>query len=396
MAFCALSEAKGMVIEMREVYYLLKRNILLYIRDYVSVFFSVLSMLIVLALMVIFLGNMNSENVVEALAQYGNTQGIVVDEENSEYMRMWVRDSLKDMDAEDMLAEYGSMQEIAVDEENLSYLIQMWIQNFLGKMNGGDMANMLSLLGGGVRDTAADKKNAEYLIQMWTLAGILEVNAITITLTVMGTMVQDETKSRLASFYMAPVKRIKIALGYILSSWMVGIGMCMLTLVLGEIYMALCGNPLLAAADFLALFGMIVLNVFVYASLAYLLALFIHSESAWSSILTIIGTLVGFVGAIYLPMSMLPEGVGKVLKCLPVLHGAAMMRMVCTRDAITRTFAGLPETAGDTFREQMGVSIFMDGKEISMQYQILFLVLCAIIAIIASAWISKGRKLRDR
>lgn len=304
---------------MREIYCLLKRNILLYIRDYVSVFFSVLSMLIVLALMVIFLGEMNSDNVVDALAQLG-----------------------------------------------------------------------------GVRDTVTDEKNAAYLIQMWTLAGILEVNAVTITLTVMGAMVQDEAKNRLASFYTAPVKRIKIALGYILSSWMIGTGMCVLTLALGEIYMALCHHPLLTAADFAGLFGMIVLNTFVYASLSYLLALFIHSESAWSSIFTIVGTLVGFVGAIYLPMSMLPDGVGKVLKCLPVLHGAAMMRKICTNDAVSRTFAGLPKAAGDAFREQMGVTVFIDGKEISLQSQILFLLACAIIAIAVSGWISRGRKLKDR
>ena len=304
---------------MREIYYLLKRNILLYLRDRVSVFFSILSMLIVLALMVIFLGNMNAENVVDALAESGS-----------------------------------------------------------------------------LRDTATDEKNAAYLIQMWTLAGILIVNAVTITLTVIGTMVQDEVKNRLASFYMAPVKRIKIAMGYILSSWIVGIGMCILTLIMGELYMVFCGHPLLSAADCLKLCGMIVLNTFIYASLSYFMALFIHSESAWSGIMTIIGTLVGFVGAIYLPMSMLPEGVSRVLKCLPVLHGAAMMRMVCTKDAVDQTFAGLPEIAGDTFRKQMGVSIFMGDREIVLLDQILFLIICAIIAIIASAWITKRRKLRDR
>lgn len=108
---------------MKTVFCLSKRNIIIYLRDRVSVFLSILSMLIVLALMVIFLGNMNSENVVDALAQFG-----------------------------------------------------------------------------GARDTATDKNNATYLIQMWTLAGILEVNAVTITLTVIGIMVQDEAKGRLASF----------------------------------------------------------------------------------------------------------------------------------------------------------------------------------------------------
>lgn len=304
---------------MREIYYLTKRNMLIYVRDHVSVFFSVLSMLIVLALMVVFLGSMNSENVVDALAAFG-----------------------------------------------------------------------------GVRDTAADEKNAAWLIQMWTLAGILEVNAVTITLTLMGTMVQDEAGNRLASFYMAPVKRIRIALGYIIAAWITAAGMCMLTLALGEGYMALCGYPLLDAAACLKLFGMIVFNTFACASLFYLLALFVHSESAWSSLMTIIGTLVGFVGAIYLPMSMLPERVGSVLKCFPVLHGAAMMREVCTEDAIAQTFEGLPGIAGEQFREQMGVTVFAGDREVSLPFQFLLIAVYAIIAITVSVWISRRRKLRDR
>ncbi len=300
-----------------------KRNIKMYLRDYASVFFSVLSMLIVLALMVIFLGKMNCENVVDALAQFG-----------------------------------------------------------------------------GVRDAAVDEKNAAYLIQMWTLAGILEVNAVTITLTVMGIMVQDEAKGRLASFYLTPVRKIQIALGYITASWFVGTVMCTLTLATGELYMAVCGHPLLDAAAWMKLIGMIALNTLVYASLSYLLALFIHSESAWNSIFTIIGTLVGFVGAIYLPMAMLPDGVSSVLKCLSVLHGAAMMRKICTADAIAKTFDGLPSAAGASFCEQMGVTVKIQHQgtstEILLYQQILFLMICAIIAVAVSVLVIRRRRLRDR
>lgn len=304
---------------MRQIYHLTKRDMLLFLRDRAAVFFSVLSMMIVLALMVIFLGNMNSENVINALSEFG-----------------------------------------------------------------------------GVRDTAADERNASYLIQMWTIAGILVVNAVTVTLTVTGVMVQDETSGRLASFYTAPVRRIKIALGYILAAFLIGVMMCVLTLAVSEMYLAVRGYPLLSFTDCLKLFCMILLNVFVYAALSYLLSLFVHSESAWSGMLTIVGTLVGFVGAVYLPMSMLPEGVAGVLKCLPVLHGAAMMRMVCTGDAISETFAGLPESAGELFRENMGVSIIMNGGQVSLKQQILFLTACGIIAIIAAALISRRRKVRDR
>ncbi len=56
------------------------------------------------------------------------------------------------------------------------------------------------------------------------------VNAVTVTLTVTGAMVQDETEKRLMAFYVKPVSRVKLSLGYILAAWVVGTGMCLLTL----------------------------------------------------------------------------------------------------------------------------------------------------------------------
>lgn len=304
---------------MKEVYCLVKRNVLVFVRDYSAVFFSVLSMLIVLGLMVIFLGGMNSEAVVNALEEFG-----------------------------------------------------------------------------GARDMTKDKANAKYLIQMWTLAGILVVNSVTVSLTVMGGMVQDEARGRLASFYVTPVARIKIALGYVIAAWVIASAMCILTLFVGEIYMVLQGHPVLPIIDWIRVVGMIMLNAFVYASLGYLLALFVRSESGWGGLLTIIGTLVGFLGAIYLPMSQLPESVGSVLKCLPVLHGAAMMRVVLTKAAMEETFAGLPEVVGEVFREEMGITILSGDGEVTLGAQVLFLLAYGIIAIVVSAVISKRRKVRDR
>ncbi len=304
---------------MRETFYLLRRNVLLYFRDGTAVFFSLLSMLIVLALMVVFLGNMNSENVVYALEQFG-----------------------------------------------------------------------------GVRDAAADKAHADYLIQMWTLAGILVVNTVTVTLTVTGKMVEDEVGHKLASFYVTPVKKIKIALGYIGSAWFVGSLMSLFTLAAGEIYMVLCSHPLLPADSLGKLTGMILLNGFVYAALFYLAALLIHSNSAWSGLQSIVGTLVGFVGAIYLPVSMLPDSVMKALKCLPVLHGTAIMREICIRDALDTTFSGLPEAAKDIFREQMGVTVMVGEGKAQLWQQLLFLLGYGMIAVAVSATIMKRRRLRDR
>lgn len=303
---------------MREIYYMTKRNCLVFLRDRSAVFFSVLSMLIVLALMVLFLGKMNSDGVVSILADFGE------------------------------------------------------------------------------RDSAADKRNAVYLIQQWTLAGILVVNAVTVTLTVLGTMVQDETRKRNLAFYVTPVSRVKLSLGYILASWMVGTALCIVTLAVGELYFAVQGYPMLSVWAMLKLVGLIALNTFTFSALGYLLALFIRSDSAWSGLLTIIGTLVGFVGGIYIPLGTLNSHVRDVLACLPVLHGASMMREVCTNDAVLETFAGLPDAAGKIFREELGVSISLGGTDISNGISVLVLLGYAVLAILTAALCSRKRRMGDR
>ena len=304
---------------MKEVFVLVKRNILIFMRDRASVFFSLLSMLIVLMLMVLFLGNMNTDETVELLEQYG-----------------------------------------------------------------------------GIRDTVLDRENAKGLIGMWTLAGVLLVNCVTVPMTVMGNMVTDEAEGRLATFYIAPVKRSKIALGYILASWVIGMLLCLLTFALGEGYLAVCGNATLGVSDLIAMAGMILINTFLYSATAYLLALFIHSTGAWSGMLTVIGTLVGFVGAIYLPVGMLPDKIVSALKMFPVLHGASMMRSVCTRDSLAETFYGLPKELSEGYQESMGITLWANDKAISVFTSVVFVIGLSAAVTVAAFVVSRYRAGRDR
>lgn len=303
---------------MHELYYITKRNCLVFLRDRAAVFFSMLSMLIVLGLMVLFLGKMNSNDLV------------------------------------DMLAEFGE------------------------------------------RDTAADERNAACLIQQWTLAGILVVNAVTITLTVLGTMVQDEARKRNLAFYVTPVSRLVLSLGYILASWIVGTVLCVVTLAAGELYFAVRGYPLLSVISIVKLIGMIACNTFTFSALGYLLALFIRSESAFSGMMTVIGTLVGFVGGIYISVGMIGKTLRHILMCLPVLHGASMMRQVCTDAALAETFAGLPDAAYDIFREEMGISLVWGGQTVSTSASVAVLLGYAVLAIAIAALCNRQRRMGDR
>lgn len=56
---------------MREVMQLAGRNLKIYLRDRSSVFFSLLTAIIVIVLMLVFLGDMNVKTITSAMEEYG-------------------------------------------------------------------------------------------------------------------------------------------------------------------------------------------------------------------------------------------------------------------------------------------------------------------------------------
>ena len=301
------------------LYYIIKRNILIYIRDKTSVFFSLLSMLIVIGLMVLFLGNMNRDEVVYILEKYG-----------------------------------------------------------------------------GQRDKALDLANATNLIQVWTIAGLLVVNSLTVSLTMIGMMVEDEAKNRIESFYVAPIKRSRLALGYVSASIIMASLICMITLAISQAYLFLTDSTVFTVQQVVQLLVLIIVNVFVYSSLLFLIAIFVHSVSAWSTLGSLIGTLVGFVGAIYLPMGMLPESVQNVLKCLPILHGISLTRQISTQIALENTFLGLPEEVSKEYQRYMGITVEVKDRIISSGSQFVYLIVCRVLALIVASILLKRREIKNR
>ena len=151
-----------------------------------------------------------------------------------------------------------------------------------------------------------------------------------------------------------------------------------------------------SAMTHMQLVGMIMVNSFVYAALMYLLAMAAKTEGAWSGIGTVIGTLVGFLGGIYIPMGSLSDPVGNLMKCTPIIYGTSMFRTVMTKDIVETTFAGLPEEIVSEFRSVMGITLDVFDKEIGITEEWLLLLVCGIIFLVIGVCMLKYSKKTDR
>ena len=294
------------------------RNLKNYFRDKGSVFFSLLSMLIVIFLMVFFLGDMYIENTVDLLGAFPG------------------------------------------------------------------------------RDEAMDRKNAELLILIWNFAGILSINAVTVTLAVYSIMIKDRVTGKLSSIYTAPVSRGVITGGYIAAAWIASMLVCTITLFITEIFGIIKGLDAFSFVTHMQLMGLIAVNSFVYAAFMYLLALIAKTEGAWSGIGTVIGTLVGFLGGIYVPIGSLAKSIGNIMKCTPVIYGTSMFRSIMTKDIAETTFLGVPEEVLEEYRIVTGIHLELFDRTIGITEEWLGLFLCGIFLMIMGVIVLKYGRTADR
>ena len=166
--------------------------------------------------------------------------------------------------------------------------------------------------------------------------------------------------------------------------------------MISEIYCVTQGAEAFSFAAHMKLLGMIAANSFTYSSLVYLLSAAAKTEGAWSSIGTVIGTLVGFIGGIYLPIGTLSDGIAAVLKCTPVIYGTSMFRQIMTADIMEKTFEGAPKEMAAEYSKAMGISLEVFDKDVSISAGVLIVLGAGVLFLALGALATKYARRTDR
>jgi multidrug/hemolysin transport system permease protein len=230
-------------------------------------------------------------------------------------------------------------------------------------------------------------ENSRFIIDSWIMAGILSVTSITTTMGAAGIMVEDRANKTLQDFYSAPLKRSHLVCGYLASSFIIGIIMSIAALALAEIYILSNGGELLGFIPLLKLMGVMMLSVFAGTSMVFFMVTFFKSINAFTTASTVIGTLIGFLTGIYVPIGSFPSAVQTVIKIFPISHAAALFRQIMMDEPLSIAFENAPGEALVSFKQMMGVVFFFGDKELSPFINLIVLaatgVLFLLLAIIS-------------
>lgn len=232
-----------------------------------------------------------------------------------------------------------------------------------------------------------------FLMDSWIMAGIIAVTAVTTTMGAYGIMVQDKEKKITKDFAASPVGNTSIVGGYIIGAVVIGIIMTLIALILAELYIVAGGGKFLSLSALLRVIGLVILCTLSSSSIVLFIVSFFRSNNAFATASTIIGTLIGFLTGVYLPIGQLPASVQMVIKCFPVSHGAALLRQVMMEAPISESFNGAPIQALSDFNNMLGVTFkFGDTTVSTLTSIIILLVTAAVFYTLALLNLSRKQK----
>ncbi|MCD8519679.1 MAG: ABC transporter permease, partial [Erysipelotrichaceae bacterium] len=178
-----------------------------------------------------------------------------------------------------------------------------------------------------VKASVGDIPYVDGMVMAWLMAGIVFISTVTVPISVLGLFSEDRSAKTLNDFYTSPISRSSFILSYLLSSLIITTIMSSLNFILGQLYILTLGYSFIPLVDIITVFAIIILCSLTYSSLFFFLALIMKSAKAFGSLGSIVGTLIGFFGGIYVPIGVISSSIANLIHVLPFSYGVTLMRL---------------------------------------------------------------------
>ena len=231
-----------------------------------------------------------------------------------------------------------------------------------------------------------DADGIRFLVDSWIMGGLLAVNTVTVSLGALAVMVRDQETKALRDFMTAPIRRTTIVFSYIISAFIIGVLITVVGLFVMELYITLSGGQWLSMAAMAKTIGVLLLCVINSTAMLFFITSFVRSSTAFSTVSTITGTMIGFLAGIYVPIGVLPQSVQYVIEIFPTSHGAVLLRQLFMEEPLAKVFANAPAEVLAEYNKVFGVEFYIGGEPLSDQMMIAYLTAVTLVFILLSVW----------
>jgi multidrug/hemolysin transport system permease protein len=118
----------------------------------------------------------------------------------------------------------------------------------------------------------------------------------------------------------------------------------------------------------------------------FFLVSFFKTQNSFGVASTVMGSLIGFLMGIYVPIGVLPRAVQTVIKFFPISHAAALFRQVFMEVPMTASFAGAPPEMVEEFMTSLGVVYQIGDSTVGYGASVMILSATAVLFFALGVW----------
>lgn len=225
--------------------------------------------------------------------------------------------------------------------------------------------------------------DSEYLkgfVDGWMLAGVVAVSCLTVSFSAQSIMIKDKEDGVLSDTLIAPINRIIIKLGYLISNYLITIIICLFVVIVAFIYLVFTGWYL-SLIDVFAIIGALLLSALSSCLLSSIICKLLKTSNAHSALVGILSAVLGFVIGAYMPVSMFPQAIQYGTLFVPGTYSAAIFRNLFMEGTLEKISASSLEAAA-ALRLQYGVELDFFGNIIDIKEILIIFVITIIISVV--------------
>lgn len=229
------------------------------------------------------------------------------------------------------------------------------------------------------------EKVIDALVGGQLVSSLLAVSCVTVAFCSNFLSVQDRVQGVRGDFNVSPIKSSVLSISYYISSLASTLIICLITAVIGLLYLSFVGWYLSASDVALLLLDVFLLAMFGTA-LSSIINLFLSSQGQISAVGSIISSVYGFICGAYMPMSQFGDFLQKALTFLPGTYGTALTRTHAMRGAFAELErCGIPHAMIEEMMNDMDCRIYFFDNLVSEGA--MFAILCGTIVALCGIYI---------
>ncbi len=214
--------------------------------------------------------------------------------------------------------------------------------------------------------------DGEAFIYTWIFSGILFVSTVTVPLGFLGIMVRDFETKAINDFYVSPLDRRHIVVSYFVAAVVISLALSIVNLIVGQLYLWFKFGFVLAFANWLGIFGLLLLSSMLFSSIFFYVVTYVKTSNTHGTLSTLVGTLIGFLAGLYVSVGALPDFTRYILSLLPTLQMSSAFRLIYMDALIQSVFSGADPSVAS--RERMFLAIDLQLGDFTFSLWMLILI----------------------